>query len=92
MTILVVFVSCSNLAEFLHVVFISVEKHHPVFFFAGLLFVFEILRMQTTLSFPSGVFWRSIVKRKTKETFCFAKGLNQYNTIISHCCFVSSSG
>ena len=46
MTILVVFVSCSILAEFLHVAFISVEKHHPVFFFAGLLFVFEILRMQ----------------------------------------------
>ena len=50
MTILVVFVSCSKLAEFLHVAFIPFEKHHPVFFFAGLLFVFEILRMQTTLS------------------------------------------
>ena len=36
MTILVVFVSCSKLAEFLHVAFISVEKHHPVFFPAGL--------------------------------------------------------
>ena len=46
MTILVVFVSCSKLAEFLHVAFNSVEKHHPVFFFAGLLFVFEILPMQ----------------------------------------------
>ena len=46
MTILVVFVSCSKLAEFLHVAFISVEKHYPVFFFAGFLFVFEILRMQ----------------------------------------------
>ena len=32
MTILVVFVSCSKLAEFLHVAFISVENHHPVFF------------------------------------------------------------
>ena len=32
MIILVVFVSCSKLAEFLHVVFISVEEHHPVFF------------------------------------------------------------
>ena len=62
------------------------------FFLAGLLFVFEILRMQTTLSFPSGIFWRSIVKRKTKETFCFAKGSSDYNTIDSHCCFVSSSG
>ena len=36
MTILVVFVSCSKLAEFLHVAFISVEKHHPVFFFFSL--------------------------------------------------------
>ena len=32
MTILVVFVSCSKLAKFLHVAFISVEKHHCVFF------------------------------------------------------------
>ena len=32
MTILVVIVSFSKLAEFLHVAFISVEKHHPVFF------------------------------------------------------------
>ena len=46
MTFLVVFVSCSKLAEFLHVAFISVEKHYPVFFFAGFLFVFEILCMQ----------------------------------------------
>ena len=46
MTILVVFVSCSKLAEFLHMAFISVEKHCTVFFFAGSLFVFEILRMQ----------------------------------------------
>ena len=45
MTILVVFVSCPKLAEFLHVASTSVEKHHPVFFFADLLFVFEILRM-----------------------------------------------
>ena len=33
MTILVVFVSCSKLAEFLHVTFISVEKHCHVTFF-----------------------------------------------------------
>ena len=32
MTNLVVFVPCSKLAEFLHVAFFSVEKHHPVFF------------------------------------------------------------
>ena len=30
--------------------------------------------MQNWLGFPSGIFWRSIVKRKTKETFCLAKG------------------
>ena len=46
MTILVVFVSCPKLAEFLHVAFTSVAKNHPVFFFADLLFVFEILCMQ----------------------------------------------
>ena len=50
MTILVVFVSCSKLAEFLHVAFTSVEKHHPVFFFAGLLFVFKILRIMLALT------------------------------------------
>ena len=60
--------------EFWHVGFVSPEKHCSEFFFAGLLFIFEILHMQTTHSLPSGIFWRSIVKRKTKETFCFAKG------------------
>ena len=39
--------------EFWHVGFVSPEKHCSEFFFAGLIFVFEILRMQTTLSFPS---------------------------------------
>ena len=86
MTILVVFVSCPKLAEFLHVASTSVEKHHPVFFFADLLFVFEILRMQTTLSFPSGSLQtqtyfrlslvppkRSIVKRKQKKPFVSLK-------------------
>ena len=32
--------------EILHVIFNWTEKHHPVFFFTGLLFVFEILHMQ----------------------------------------------
>ena len=41
MTILVVSVSCSKLAEFLHVTSISVEKHCYVIIFAGLLFAFE---------------------------------------------------
>ena len=78
--------------EFWHVGSVLAEKHCSEFFFAGLLFVVEILRMQTTLSFPSGIFWRSIVKGKTKETFCFANGSSDYNTIVFHCCFVSSSG
>ena len=41
MTILVVFVSFSKLAEFSHANSISVEQHYPVIFFTGLLFVFE---------------------------------------------------
>ena len=36
MTILVVFVSCSKLAEFSHATSISVEKHCPVIFFRWL--------------------------------------------------------
>ena len=40
MTILVAFFS-SKSAEFLHVAFISAEKHCPVIVFAGLLLVFE---------------------------------------------------
>ena len=75
--------------EVCHVGFVSPEKHCSEVLFAGLLFVFKILCMQTTLSFLSGIFWRSIVIRKTKETFCFAKGSSDYNTIVSHCCFVS---
>ena len=39
--ILVVSVSGSKLAEFLHAAFISVEKHCTAIFFAGLLFVFK---------------------------------------------------
>ena len=45
--------------EFWHVGFVLPKKHCSEFFFAGLLFVVKILRMQTTLSFPSGIFWRS---------------------------------
>ena len=46
MTILSFFVFSSKVPEFLHVVLNSIEKHHPVFFADGLLFVFEKLRMQ----------------------------------------------
>ena len=41
MTILVISVSRSKLAECVHTAFTSVEKHYPVIFFAGLHFVFE---------------------------------------------------
>ena len=35
MTFFAVFVSCSKLAEFLHVAFTSAEKHCPVIFLLG---------------------------------------------------------
>ena len=41
MTILVISVSRSKLAECVHVAFASVEKHCHIIFFAGLHFVFE---------------------------------------------------
>ena len=41
---------------------------------------------------PSVFLVASIVKRETKETFCFGKWSSQYNTVISHYCFVSASG
>ena len=41
MTILVISISRSKLAECVHAAFTSVEKHYPVIFFAGLHFVFE---------------------------------------------------
>ena len=59
--------SCSKLAEFLHVTFISVEKHHPVFFFAGLLFVFEISRMQ------AASFGDQLLNEKQKKPFVSLK-------------------
>ena len=36
----------SDLSQFLHVGFVLVNKHCPVFFFVGLLFVFEKKRLQ----------------------------------------------
>ena len=38
----------SDMSQFLHVGFVLVNKHCPVFFFVGLLFVFEKKRMQKT--------------------------------------------
>ena len=57
----------SDLSQFLHVGFVLVNKHCPVFFFAGL------LTYAKKLSLPSGIFWTSFVERETKETFCFAE-------------------
>ena len=43
------FIFFSDLSQFLHVGFVLVvNKHCPVFFFAGLLFVFEKQRIQKT--------------------------------------------
>ena len=36
----------SKMPDILHAVFNWIQKHHPVFVSAGLLFVFEILRTQ----------------------------------------------
>ena len=46
MTILVISVSHSKLAECVHAAFTSVEKHCAILFFAGLQFVFEKYHMQ----------------------------------------------
>ena len=83
-TILSGFLFSAKAPEILHATFNWIEKHHPVFFrwFA--------LRFRD-ITYANNPPW-SIVERKTKETFCFAKGLSHYNTIISHRCFVSSRG
>ena len=57
--------------EFWHVGFISPEKHCSEFFFAGLLFVVEILRMQTTLSLAS--FGDLLLNKKQKKPFVLLK-------------------
>ena len=61
MTILVVFVSRSKLAEFLHVVFISVEKHHPVFFFRWFALRFRDITYANNPQFS---------KRRLLEIYC----------------------
>ena len=61
-------------AEVCHVGFVSPEKHCSEVFLAGLLFVFEILRMQTTLSFPSGIFCGDLLlNEKQKKPFVSLK-------------------
>ena len=65
--------------EFWHVGFVSPEKHCSEFFFAGLLFVVKILRMQTTLSFPNNnnnkryLFGDLLLNEKQKKPFVSLK-------------------
>ena len=73
MTTLVVFYSCSKLAEFLHVPFISIEKHHPVFCFTGLLFVFEILCIKQPSVFQAASFGDLLLNEKQKKPFVSLK-------------------
>ena len=59
--------------EFWHVGFVSPEKHCSEFFFAGLLFVVEILHMQTTLSFQAASFGDLLLNEKQKKPFVSLK-------------------
>ena len=59
MTILVISVSRSKLAECVHAAFTSVEKHCAILFFAGLQFVFEKYHMQ-----------KRYTTRKNQVDFC----------------------
>ena len=71
MTTLVVFVSCSKLAECLHVPFFSIETRHPVICFAGLLFLFEILCMLSFFQVAS--FGDLLLNEKQKKPFVSLK-------------------
>ena len=62
----------SKVPEFLHMVFNYIEKHHPVFFSAGLLFVFEKGRMQKILRSIAVSFGDLLLHEKQKKFFCFA--------------------
>jgi len=63
----------SRVPEFLHVVFdLTVNKITTLHFFTGLLDLhFREITYAKKLSFPTGIFSRSFVTGKTKETFCF---------------------
>ena len=66
--ILVCFFFSSKWAEFLHVVSDLIESHSPVFFSAGLRFVFQLKRMQKTWR----RFLQSVVERaKQKKPIVF---------------------
>ena len=57
--------SSSKWAQFRHVAFHFIEKHNPLFKFAGFSFIFHKYRMQKRSFFPGGVL--------SKESFCFSK-------------------
>ena len=65
METLVVFVSCSKLAEFLP--FISIDKTSPCIFYAGLLFIFDILRIKQPSVFQAASFGDLLLNEKQKK-------------------------
>ena len=54
----------ADLSQFLHVGFVLVNKHCPVFFFVGLLFVFEKKRMQKNSVFLAASFGDLLLNEK----------------------------
>ena len=73
MTILVVFVSCSKLAEFLHVAFISVEKHHPVFFSLVCSSFSRYYLCKQCSAFQAASFGDLLLNEKQKKPFVLLK-------------------
>ena len=73
MTILVVFVSCSTLAEFLHVAFISVEKHHPVFFSLDCSSFSRYYICKQHSAFQAASFGDLLLNEKQKKPFVLLK-------------------
>ena len=59
----------SDLSQFLHVGFVLVNKHCPVFFFVGLLFVFVKKRMQKNSVFLAASFGDLLLNEKQKKPF-----------------------
>ena len=73
MTILVVFVSCSKLAEFLYVAVISFEKHHPVFFSLVCSSFSRYYLYKQPSVFQAASFGDLLLKEKQKKPFVSLK-------------------
>ena len=58
-----------DLSQFVHVGFVLVSKHCPVFFFVGLLFVFEKKRMPKNSVFLAASFGDLFFNEKQKKPF-----------------------